>query len=282
MSVFRFITFASGIFISVFLNAQSIPYDQLSEIRKKIETLPVPDKNKNDVVTFENFDKPNYDGPIDSSKWYLKEKRKIKTDDRILFVLKEPWGNGNVDWPAVLRSRKTLSEFGGGGVGTYKPLVSIVNMLVRGCTYDSILNNIYSQDCYTIFKDCSAIIEVNKFSGYTRSVDSEIAAFARKNLDLLSRQIDVYKPTVVVICAGNGASNVFIKEEGPNYNIYNIFGKIVPANKRPVVNSKNYKWFQYPTNDCLYIVTYHPNAYINKKEYCTAIVKAIRDWKNQK
>lgn len=259
------------------ISGQSVPETALIEIRQKISRCIQYHPRQQDGQYIDT-DKPNFDGPIDPDKWYISSRRNLKTDDRIMFVLKEPWGNGNIDWPKVLKEDyRSLTDFRDGGLPTYKPMIIIANMIGKQVTYNSVINDIYSQNSYTVFKESCGIMEVNKFSGGTRSSDYIITDYARKNLDLLSEQIDVYNPTIVIIGIGRQASEVLIKEVSPGR--FEIFGDTVMANKTKLEYPKSLYCCSYATNKRIYIVTYHPSAIVNKEQYCNAIYEAVRLWK---
>ena len=265
--------------------AQSIPYEAMEDIRHRISQCeqyhPSPMKGKS-----QNTDKPNFDGPINPDTWFIPTHRSSQTTDRIMFILKEPWGDGGVDWPDILLKRNNMYDFiDDGGQSTYKPMVILANMIGTHSAYNDIINQLYSANVYTVFKESCGIMEVNKFSGDKSSDDAVITDYAKKNLDLLSEQIQVYNPNIIIIGIGKNASNILIHEDNMT-GTYKIFGETVVADKRNLQYPQSEHYCSYATDNRIYIVTYHPSYTENYRpydteKYCNAIYEAVKTWKLQ-
>lgn len=270
--VFKYLFFLAVLFWGLDVSAQ-VPSDDIKEIKQMIKQCERigPEPTESGHV---DIDKPNIDGIINPDSWFGN-----KTENRILFVLKEPWGNGGRNLPEEIISENKMPP---DGWQTYKPMITIANMIEKGTRdYAGENSAANSEKSYTVFKNCSGIIEVNKFSGYTQSSNSLIARYAEKNLELLQRQIDVYKPTIVIIGVGEPASNVLVKKSD-NGNSYIIFRKEY-NNVRKVALANMCKYcYAYFTEKCVFIVTYHPSARIKKEIYCTSIYDVVKKWKDSK
>ena len=242
---------------------QSIPWQQINEINRKIDRISCDREGA----------KPNRDGPIELEKWYDKNKRSHASEFRILFLLKEAYGDDirGLDLTKLRREESSLMCMDAGeGRPTYAPLVAIANMLVMNQSYDQVQIN--STNAYTIFKECSAIVEVKKEYGTSKSSNSNIRRHAIMNKDLIEEQMRVYNPNVVIICGNNLYEGIFIEGKKVFDEHTNGFGKLR-------VNSK----FSYYYNDnCIYINTYHPSSRVNKTDYCSEIVEVIRDWMEER
>ena len=159
------------------------------------------------------------------------------------------------------------------GRPTYAPMVAIANMLVLNKSYNEIQPN--STTAYTIFKECSAIVEVKKEYGTSKSRDSNIKRHANDNKKIIEEQITIYDPNVVILCGNNIYENIFITHDSG----HRAFGVLANNVGQLSVNSK----FSYYYNDqCIYINTYHPSSRVNKNDYCTEIVEAVRQWMEEK
>lgn len=242
---------------------QSIPWQQINEINRKIDRISCDREGA----------KPNRDGPIELEKWYDKNKRSRPSEFRILFLLKEAYGDDiqGLDLTKLRREESSLMCMDAGeGRPTYAPMVAIANMLVMNQQYDQVQIN--STKAYTTFKECSAIVEVKKEYGTSKSSNSNIKRHARNNQKIIEEQIVVYNPNVVILCGNNIYENIFITHDVLGHKAFGV-----PANNvgQLRVNSK----FSYYYNDhCIYINTYHPSSRVNKNDYCTEIVEAVRGW----
>lgn len=238
---------------------QTVPWRQINEIKRRIENLSCEREGA----------KANIDGPIEIEKWYDKNKRSHPSDFRILFLLKEAYGDDirGLDLTELRREETSLLCMDAGeGRPTYAPMVAIANMLVMNQSYNQVQTN--STNAYTIFKECSAIVEVKKEYGTSKSSNSNIRRHAIVNKDLIEEQIRVYNPNVVIICGNNLYEGIFI--EGSK-----VFGVFTSGVGKLRVNNK----FSYYYNDhCIYINTYHPSSRVNKNDYCSEIVEAVREW----
>lgn len=249
------------------LPAQNIPYEELKDIRRQIEACQPLDGIDKGLL-------PNYDGPINIEKWYRPNTRSLPSPYRIMFVLKEPWGEGGRDLSKECNDMQRLPY---DGKSTYKPMVVIANMIVKGRQdYDGMATLAEQEEGFSIFKESSGIMEVSKFSGGTNSNNYEIAQYAEQNMQLLSRQIEVYKPNIVIIGVGKFASDRIVKKS-PSGN-YIIFGKEQMAIPIMLKYPVSDYCCAYKTAECLYVVTYHPNARVKKDKYCEAIYIAVQDW----
>lgn len=258
-----------SLFMSVGSNyaQQLIPWKQINEIKREIKNLPCDREGAT----------ANLDGPIEIEKWYDKNKRSHPSEYRILFLLKEAYGDDikGLDIAELRREETSLLCMDAGeGRPTYAPMVAIANMLVLNQTYTQVQRN--SVVAYTVFKECSAIVETKKEYGTSISSDSDIRINARRNKKLIEKQIAVYNPNVVILCGNNIFENIFITHDVLGHR---AFGDLANNTGKLRVNNK----FSYYYNDhCIYINTYHPSSRVNKTDYCTEIVEAVRNWMEER
>lgn len=217
------------------------------------------------------------DGIIEPNKWYV-------SDYRILFVLKEPWGGNNkesVDIRSVNRDAKVIPEDRDGGE-TYRPMVAIANMLVKEIDdYNAVSGSIDGSEAWSLFKGCSAIVEVKKIYGGSESYDWNIRDHARNNAELLKEQIRVYNPNVVIIGLNNLLDGILINDDVGGYE---VFGEHVNYNDVKFITIRDKEFKCYSTDNRIYINAFHP-SYVGSNrakkyldEYCEEIVRVAREW----
>lgn len=217
------------------------------------------------------------DGIIEPEKWYASEYR-------ILFVLKEPWGGSNkesIDIRSVNRDAKVVPEDRDGGE-TYRPMVAIANMLVKEIDdYDAVSGSIDGSEAWSVFKGCSAIVEVKKIYGGSGSYDWVIRDHARNNAELLEEQVRVYNPNIVVIGVNNLLDDILVKDN-------EVFGDDINYNDVKYITIRDKEFKCYSTNKAtdnrIYINAFHP-SYVGSNrakkyldEYCEEIVRVAREW----
>lgn len=106
-----------------------------------------------------------------------------------------------------------------------------------------------------------AVINVKKLPGYTRTYDYGLIWNAyNKNKSILLKQIEAYKPDIVI---GGSTMQLFYNDLGINkQNIFN-FGSIDYS----IVNLK------------IYIAAYHPaQTQITRDNYLNDIINAVKIW----
>ncbi len=220
------------------------------------------------------------DGPIEVEKWFGSNSRKYPSDFRIMFILKEAYGDDTIcrDLTQYRRDEKSIMDMDAKeGRPTYKPMVTIANMLVNNVQYYDIDPS--TRDAYSIFKECSAIVEAKKEYGKPESKDYDIKTHAKKNKDIIYRQVEVYNPNVVIMCANNWFDGIFVNERS---NGYEVFGDDIGYGdiKTISINGKEFKCFC--TDKRIYINAYHPSNRYSKEEYCTSIVDVVREWMEER
>ena len=245
--------------------SQQVPTAQLRQIESKIRRVKCDKENATILI----------DGPINPKKWY---ECKSPTDYRIVFLLKEAYGAENQGVLRIDSIQKGFSSLlsmdAGEGRPTYDPMVAIANMLVMNQEYGQVDRN--STSAYKIFKENSAVVEVKKEYGTSKSTNSNIRRHAIDNRNLIEEQICVYNPNVVIICGNNLYEGIFITHDVLGHK---VFGVTANGSGKLRVNNK----FSYYYNDhCIYINTYHPSARVNKTDYCTEIVEVVRKWMEEK
>lgn len=251
-------------YVESLYSQQVVPWNKIREINNQIRNISCSREGV----------KANIDGPIEIEKWYNGNLRSRPSDLRILFLLKEAYGSDTlgVDLSELRRFEKSLLDMDSDeGRPTYAPMVDIVNMLVLNQNYEQVHQQVKSVGAYTIFKECSAIVEVKKEYGESKSYNSDIKNHARKNKELIKKQIEVYNPNVVILCGNNIYEGIFVTHD----NGHMVFGDLANDN----ANLRVHPQFKYYYNDRrIYINTYHPSARVNKSDYCTEIVEVVRQW----
>ena len=206
------------------------------------------------------------DGIIEPEKWYASK-------CRILFVLKEAWGGDNQGVIDIRAERRKDTKIPTDGNGTYRPMVAIANMLVKDLDdFNAISGSINSSEAWSVFKGCSAIMEIKKIYGGTESIDKNIRDHALVNAELLEKQVEVYNPNVVIIGVNNLLDGILVKDN-------KVFGDHINNDDVEYITIQGKKFKCYYTDNRIYINAYHPqygSFYI--KEYCEEIVRVAREW----
>lgn len=234
---------------------QMVPWDQISAIDEKIKIKGKQYPGKTIVL----------DGIIEPEKWYA-------SDCRILFVLKEAWGGDNQGIIDIRVERRKDTKIPSDGNQTYRPMVAIANMLVKEMDFNAVAGSINGSEAWSVFKGCSAIMEIKKIYGGTKSSDIDIKSHGSINAELLEEQVMVYNPNIVVIGVNNLLNNILVKGN-------EVFGEFVNYNDIEYIHIRGKEFKCYKTDKRIYINAYHPqygNFYI--QEYCEEIVRVARDW----
>lgn len=234
---------------------QLVPVDEIKAIDEEIKLKGKQYPGKTIVL----------DGIIEPEKWYV-------SDCRILFVLKEAWGGDNQGIIDIRAERRKDTKIPTDGNQTYRPMVAIANMLVKDMDYNAVAGSINGSEAWTVFKGCSAIMEIKKIYGGPRSDDNVIMDHARINAELLEEQVRVYNPNIVVIGVNNLLDDILVKSN-------EVFGEFVNYYDIEYIHIRGKEFECYKTDKRIYINAYHPqygNFYI--QEYCEEIVRVARDW----
>lgn len=249
---------------------QLIPWEEINNINSRILAQSPTTKT---------------DGPIEVEKWFDSERRKHPSDFRIMFILKEAYGNDTIcrdltEYRRDPNENSIMDMDAKEGRPTYKPMVTIANMLVNEMQYYE--TDPTTREAYSIFKECSAIVEAKKEYGKPESKGYDIKTHAKKNKDIIYRQVEVYNPNVVIMCANNWFDGIFVNERS---NGYEVFGDDIGYDKIKTIsiNGKEFKCFC--TDKRIYINAYHPSFRGSeevKKEYCTNIVDVVREWMEER
>ncbi len=254
--LYKLVIIIMMVFSSIYGFAQQmVPKDEIELIDEKIKLKGKQYPGKTIVL----------DGIIEDEKWYASKYR-------ILFVLKEAWGGdeGVVD---IRAERRKDTKIPTDGNGTYRPMVAIANMLVKDLDdFNAISGSINSSEAWSVFKGCSAIMEIKKIYGGTRSSDNDIKAHATINAELLEEQVRVYNPNIVVIGVNNLLDDILVKNN-------EVFGEHVNYDDVEFITIHGKRFKCYYTDNRIYINAYHPqygNFYI--QEYCEEIVRVAREW----
>lgn len=266
-SLYKLVFVIALFFLSIVGYAQQlVPEDQIKAIDEKIKIKGRQYPGKTIVL----------DGIIEPEKWYT-------SDYRILFVLKEPWGGDNrdvIDIRTENKSATVVPEDKGDGGETYRPMVTIANMLVHDLDYNAVSGRIYGGEAWSVFKECSAIIEIKKIYGGKKSDVNDIKAHASINAELLKEQVRVYNPNIVVIAVNNLLDDILIKND---VNGYYVFDEYVNYNDIDHITIRGKEFKCYKTDNRIYINAFHP-SYVSTfaqsyfKEYCEEIVRVAREW----
>ena len=268
-SLYKFVFVIALVFSTIVGFSQPlVPWDKISAIDEKIKIKGRQYPGKTIVL----------DGIIEPEKWYA-------SDCRILFVLKEAWGGDNqdvIDIRAENRKAMVVPGDKGDGGETYRPMVTIANMLVYDLDYNAVSGSIYGGEAWSAFKGCSAIIEIKKIYGGTESIDNNIKDHASINAELLDEQVRVYNPNIVVIGVNNLLDGILIKDVVGGYEVFGE-DEIVNYNDVEYIHIRGKEFKCYKTDNRIYINAFHP-SYVSTfaqnyfKEYCEEIVRVAREW----
>ncbi len=250
--------------VSCCFSQQLIPWEDIHDINNRILAQSPTTKT---------------DGPIEVEKWFDSNSREYPSDYRIMFVLKEAYGNDTIcrdltEYRRNPNENSIMDMDAKEGRPTYRPMVTIANMLVNEMHYYEI--DPTTRDAYTLFKECSAIVEIKKEYGKSQSDDNIIKDHARKNKSIIYKQVEIYNPNVVILCLNNLLDGIFVNQEVGGYE---VLGDQVPGANIKTIRVNGKEFYCYYNDKRIFINAYHPSWwYLNKEEYCDEIVRVINEW----
>lgn len=196
------------------------------------------------------------DGVIDINEY-------IKSPIKILWVLKEV-NSSDDDVRDMREALKTLREgnkIHKDWVGTFKPIVLASYGILNNKNWQQAEDE-YEKEKSDVIECIKkvAFINVKKVAGKEKAYKKEIKEFAIKYADLLSEQMDIINPDVIVF----GGSMEFIKDKSGYDKIKEL----------------DYFLHEYKFKGKLVIDTYHPNQRkITQELYCNSIINTIKNSK---
>jgi hypothetical protein len=136
---------------------------------------------------------PVTDGLVDIDRY-------LNSFPKILWILKEPWEEGQAGGWSV--TRELIPRFiADGTIGRsrmYRRMACISYSVTKGHpSYRDIRHGDAACDIAESLRDIG-YINVSKFAGKKRSIASEIAVAFRRNREVLNRQIDAFSPDVII------------------------------------------------------------------------------------
>lgn len=151
--------------------------------------------------------KPIYDGIVNIEEYYF-------SPLKILWILKEPYdkeNQGECEWnlAELLGTEGFLNKIGGAR-STWHPIIYTTYAILHNIPFDGMSFIKDEPGMANILKKI-AFINVHKFPAGTTSVNSEISAAYRRDKVILLKQIETYKPDIVI--GGNVMWN-FVEDLG--------------------------------------------------------------------
>ncbi len=179
---------------------------------------------------------------------------------RILWILKEVNDNGGGDWDLRdyindgLYANKETQKRNRNWKVTYSPMIYTTwGILNDFDEWDNIpdIDNDYPEEMIDILKQ-TAVINVKKFPGTSRTNVSELWRFYEYHKDIVLEQIRLYKPDVVI---GAGTLDIFGKDAGVDMEVY-----------------RTQRYFLHDGK--VFLGAYHPGqTQITKKEYVSDLIE---------
>ena len=184
----------------------------------------------------------------------------IDTNPKILWILKEPYdemdGTGG-GWQLVRDFPKDEegNYFFKGGKSTWRPIVYICYAIFNQYADFNKMPNIDINPEMTKVLNKIAVINISKVPGSTRSNGKLIEKAFHKNKEILSKQIEIYNPDIII--GGNTLGYFFDK-----LNQFTDSGSV----------------YYYKKENRLWINAYHPaHTQFNRETYVNEIISAVKD-----
>lgn len=191
----------------------------------------------------------------------VNEKEYSKSNFKILWILKEPHGEGNWDMKDFIGNKDSLMKYPN-WTKTFNPIIYVTFSILNDfIVYDDMDNTSEKPEMIDILRKI-AYINLKKIPGTTVSQSQTIKDAYEKNKDIILLQIENCNPDII-ICGG---TMCFIAKD------LGIEDKLISK------GSIKY----HSTNDKVYIDALHPNQRGDQEEYCNDIISAVRDWQLRK
>jgi len=193
---------------------------------------------------------PVYDGIVNEKKYY-------KSKFKILWILKEPHGEGNWDMKDFIGNRNSLRKYTN-WTRTFNPIIYITySILNKFISYDEMFNIHQKPEMIDILQEI-AFINLKKVPGTSISQSKIIKDAYEKYKDIILLQIETCSPDII-ICGGT--MSIIAKDLG-------IEGKLISMD--------SIKYYQ--TRDKIYIDALHPNQRGVQEDYCNDIIITVKNW----
>lgn len=212
---------------------------------------------------------------------------------KILWLLKEAWGDGHYDQAGELSKVTKADDFfetrNSDGFQTYKPMILLSSMVNR---LD--ISDVYtSAAAYSYFLKSTAFVNCKKIPGTSTSNINEIRDNALKNKDLIRKQVLLYKPSVIIggntlryfFPVNSSQSSIFeqIKlfqngkpAKGLNgITAFSVFGDTVLVNQCQAIKKYGFDFGVYAGERFLFIDADHPSYAKSAEDYCAALCEII-------
>ncbi len=239
-------------------NSQTLQ-SQIDDINKLIK----------ESIISENAElEPISDGIIDVDKY-------SKARYRILWVLKEPYDDKDDDgnpfgggWsiPELIRSKKTIWEFEGGGRPTFRPMIyASWGILNDFCQWEDMKDVEDDPSMLEALKSL-AYINIKKIPGKSESRGSHLQSAYDHDKELLFKQIACINPEIVIF---GYTISYFLSDLGFKNDDLQKSGSL-----KYIIHNKK-----------IYIDAYHPAQRpgvtgVHVKEYCNDIINVVKIWAN--
>jgi hypothetical protein len=184
---------------------------------------------------------------------------------KILWILKEPYGNGDMDYSEYIEeSFKFKGKFHSAPKMWERIIYTNYGILNNFEKWDDMdwLNK--DENVFNSLKYC-ALINLKKVPGKTRSNYYEIQEHYNRSKEIIKKQLSLINPEII-ICGGTFK---LIKED------FGIGHPLVPNND-----------FGYLLGNQLFINAYHPSYFFGGEDfgerYCDKIIDCCKTWANNK
>ena len=211
----------------------------------------------------------------------------------ILWLLKEPWGDGDANQADDLSRITVASDYfsnrNGDGFQTYKPLIMLAGLMHGLSDFDAFT----SKEAYCSFVESTSFVNCKKTPGATKSNDKQIGLFALKNRGLIEKQVLLYNPHVIIgghtlrhffpVCSSTSSifEQIKLHQNGNNavglerIESYTVFGDKVSVENCRAIKKNGYDFGVYVGDKYLFIDADHPSYAKRADDYCSALFEII-------
>lgn len=174
---------------------------------------------------------------------------------KILWVLKEPYGNGGFDYSEYTAGFEYQQSFPTSS-RMWHNIIHTSYGILNNMFWDNMDNCWESEEVFSTLKKI-ALINLKKIPGGAKSNYNEISQYFKTfSKALINDQIEFINPDII-ICGGTF---------NPLYNDINL--KLVKEYSSATV---------YSHSNRIIIKTYHPSYIMDQEEYCDSIIKCVVD-----
>ena len=256
----------------------------------KVEYITACEKLRSECLNIASDGKNgNADGVISIERYFESK------DKKILWLLKESWGNGGVNQAEELSKYAAAADYFSNeredGYPTYAPMIQLAG-LMKGLKDFDVFNSV---EAFSAFKESTSFVNCKKIPGLTSSYNKEIGCFAKLYYGIIERQVSLYNPSVII---GGNTLRHFFDVNSPNSSVFeqvkllqagmpapglagiqsfSVFGDRIPLGNCRALKRNGYDFGVYVGDKYLFIDADHPSYAKRADDYCAALFDIIAD-----